>query len=90
MEPLKRGIFAQRYTCYNTDGDGLCNFADVMLTSPVDRATLSCLDPRTTRPTITWDAGNYDRFRVFLSADPAFLSSTARVSSGDTLLRTTS
>jgi hypothetical protein len=82
------GIFGQRFSCDDSDGDGLCDFKDITVTSPVNGETLDCTDPRTTRPTIAWDAGNYDRFKVLLGSTPGFAKGT-RVSSGDTWLRDT-
>jgi len=80
------GIFGQRFTCTDIDGDGICDLQDVLVTAPAAMATLDCHTPLTGRPTIQWDSGDFDRFRVFVSSDPNFSVGT-RISSGDTLLR---
>jgi hypothetical protein len=83
------GVFGQRFKCADRDMDGLCDSQDVIITVPPAGATLDCGDPRTTRPTIEWTAGNYDRFRVFIGSSPAFERGT-RISSGNSWLRDTS
>ncbi len=67
------GIFAQRF---HGRAPGLI--------SHVSGDSLDCSDPATTRPTLTWDPDGYDRFRVYLSSDPAFGKGTY-VTSGDSL-----
>jgi len=79
-------VVGRRFTCTDVDLDGICDLQDVVLTSPAALATLDCSDPRTIRPTIEWDAGNFDRFRVFIGSDPGFAKGT-RVTSGSTLLK---
>ena len=85
----KKGIFGQRFTCIDIDGDGICDLQDVILTAPASMATLDCHTPSTGRPTIQWDKGDFDRFRIFVSSDPNFPVGT-RISSGDILLKKTS
>lgn len=80
------GVFGQRYVCTDADADGLCDLQDLIVTSPAEMAVLDCNNPLTGRPTIQWDAGEFDRFRVFIGTDPNFAVGT-KVSSGDTLLR---
>ncbi len=87
------GVFGQRFGgftgCSDLDGDGLCDVDDVVVTSPLDGDTLDCSDPLVIRPAITWDAGNYEKFRVFMASDPNFVSGTV-VTSGDKLFTSTS
>jgi len=80
------GVFAQQF-CTNADGDGLCDAEDIILTNPLDGGTVDCRTPglRSSRPLITWDKGNYDRFRVQVAWDPAF-PKAQRITSGDALL----
>jgi len=80
------GVFAQPF-CADTDGDGLCDAKDIILTNPLDGGTVDCRTPglRSSRPLITWDKGNYDRFRVQVSWDPTF-PKAERITSGDALL----
>jgi hypothetical protein len=59
-----------------------------MITSPSQSDLLDCR-PGAPAPTITWLGGLYDRYRVFVSWDPAFPISE-RFSSGATLLKMTS
>jgi hypothetical protein len=86
------GIFAQRFaaegTCglFDTDGDGLNDGCDILLTVPFDGATLDCSDPATTRPRVRWSKGRYDRFRAVISWDPGFAGSM-RITSGRTFIR---
>jgi len=82
------GIFAQQFLCPDTDGDGLCNAKDILLTNPLDGGMVDCRTPglRSSRPLITWDKGNYDRFRVQVAWDPAF-PKAQRITSGDVLLK---
>ncbi|MBI3448156.1 MAG: hypothetical protein HY049_04455 [Acidobacteria bacterium] len=82
------GVFARQF-CNDTDGDGLCDAEDILVTSPIQGAVLDCSSPLLTRPTITWDAGNYDRFRVTVATDPSFAAGTG-VTSGSGLLTSTS
>jgi len=80
------GIFAQQFSC-DTDGDGLCDAEDIILTNPLDGGTVDCRTPglQSSRPLITWYRGNYVRFRVQVAWDPAF-PKAQRITSGDTLL----
>lgn len=64
----------------NTDSDSDGDACDLMVTAPLD-GTITCAAPP---PTITWTPERYNRFKVFLGADPAFM---VRVTSGDKLLR---
>ncbi|MBI3448163.1 MAG: hypothetical protein HY049_04495 [Acidobacteria bacterium] len=73
----------------DTDHDGVGDACDVMITAPPGGTTLDCNTPLTVRPTITWDGGMYDTFRVFVSPDPNFPANN-RVSSGAGALKTTS
>jgi len=79
------GIFARTFPCSDTDADGLCDFQDVLLVSPVNGAELDCSNPRVVRPAIAWDPGNYEKFRVLIGTDPNFATGTM-ITSGDTLL----
>jgi hypothetical protein len=65
------------------DSDSQGDACDITLTAPLD-GTVTCADPP---PTITWMPGQYNRFRVYLGADPAF---AVRVTSGDKFLRSPS
>jgi hypothetical protein len=80
------GIFAQRFSC-DTDGDGLCDAEDILLTFPLDGGTLDCRTPGqlATRPLITWSSGHFDRFRVLISWNPSF-PKKQRITSGDKLM----
>jgi len=68
----------------DADGDGVGDACDVFITSPTNAQVLDCSDPNTTRPTVLWNKGIYDKFRVFFSGDAAF-TKAKRVSSGSTL-----
>ncbi len=70
------GIFGQRF-CLPTDP--LCGF---VVTSPLDGGSLDCSDPATSVPTITWDTGRFERFRVWAGSDPGFVKGT-RIKSWD-------
>jgi len=80
-------IFAQRF-CPDTDADGLCDARDILLTNPLDGGMVDCRTPglRSSRPLISWDKGDYDRFRVQVSWDPAF-PKAMRITSGDALIK---
>jgi hypothetical protein len=80
------GVVGRRL-CPDMDVDGVCNDDDVFLTSPAEMDTLDCSDPRLTRPTFTWEMGNYDRFKVFMGYSPGFEKGT-RVTSGDRFIKT--
>jgi hypothetical protein len=80
------GVFGQRFCDGDGDGDGLCDAHDIVITAPVEGATLDCTSPATTRPRITWQKGNYDRFRAMISWDPAFAQG-GKVTSGKELIR---
>jgi len=80
------GVSGQRFTCTDIDLDGTCDLQDVVVTAPAELDTVDCLTPLTGRPTIQWDAGDFDRFRVLVGSDPSFAAGT-RITSGDTLLR---
>jgi hypothetical protein len=58
--------------------------AGFMLIDPLAGATLDC---SAAPPTIVWTPGAYDKFRVYMSWTPNFVN---KISSGDTMLRTTS
>ena len=80
-------IFAQRF-CPDTDADGLCDAEDILITNPLDGGMVDCRTPglRSSRPLITWDKGNYDRFRVQVSWNPAFPKAQL-ITSGDVFLK---
>ncbi len=59
------------------------------LTSPIEGGLVDCSDPVTIRPTLTWDDGGYDTFKVLLASDPGFVQGTS-VSSGDGFMAITS
>ncbi|MBI3447577.1 MAG: hypothetical protein HY049_01460 [Acidobacteria bacterium] len=71
------GVFVQRFA----------RNPSVIAPRPGD--LLDCTDPNLYRPTVKWDADGYDRFRVVLSPYMGFSKRTS-ITSGDTLLRTTS
>ncbi|HZE89557.1 MAG TPA: hypothetical protein VE404_08420 [Verrucomicrobiae bacterium] len=81
------GIFAQRFACTDVDMDGTCDLQDVVVTSPLVSDTLDCSDPVNLRPTVQWDGGAFDKFRVLIAADAQFTTAN-RVTSGSTLLKT--
>jgi len=81
------GVFGQRY-CADFDGDGLCAGQDIFVTSPHAGDAVDCSNPTVTRPAFLWDAGNYEKFRVFIASDPSFAGGS-RVASGDRLLTST-
>jgi hypothetical protein len=88
------GDFVASWADDSQDGDGYGIFGrrfqrGLSVVDPVAGGSVDCSDPRNLRPTISWDPDGYDRFRVFISPDPAF-GKGQRVSSGDTLLKTTS
>lgn len=56
----------------DTDEDLICDSEDVVVTSPPGGERLDCTDPRGSRPTITWNPGNYDRFKPCLASTPTF------------------
>jgi hypothetical protein len=64
----------------DTEGGDAC---DMAVTFPLS-GDVTCADPA---PTITWSAAAFNRFKVLVGTDPAF---TRKVTSGTTLLRTTS
>ncbi len=65
------GIFAQRVV---TNGPAL--------NSPAQGSSVDCSDPALSRPTFTWDTGDYDKFKVFMGSSRGFEKGTS-VSSGD-------
>lgn len=71
------------------DDDGTGDVCDLTITQPLAGATLDCSNPAAIKPTIVWDKGPYDRFKVFVGNNPAFTAGTM-VTSGDTLLSATS
>jgi len=84
------GVFGQRY-CANgdLDGDGICDSHDVIVTSPLGGDSVDCSNPSVAQPSLLWEAGTYDKFRVFIASDPSFGPGTM-VTSGDKLLTSTS
>jgi len=64
------------------DADLVGEACDVSITAPLQGDLLDCTDPRNSRPTVAWDPGDYDRFKVFLSSSSLF-GKRLRVSSGD-------
>ncbi len=65
------GVFSQRAV---TNGPAV--------TSPAPGGTLDCSDPALSRPTLTWDMGDSDRFKVLMGSSGDFEKETV-VSSGD-------
>jgi len=63
-------------------------FKFVHLTNPLDGGEVDCRRPGlpSSRPLVLWDRGDYDRFRVEISWDPAF-TKIEQITSGDDLLR---
>jgi len=59
------GVFAQR---------GVTNGPAIGSPAPGD--TVDCSDPALSRPTITWDTGDYDRFEVFMGSSRGFETGT--------------
>ena len=49
--------------------------------SPIPAGMVDCSDPALTRPTFTWDLGDYDKFKVFMGSSPGF-EKGARATSG--------
>jgi hypothetical protein len=80
------GISGQRFCDGDGDGDGLCDALDIVITAPVEGATLDCTSPATIRPRITWQKGNYDRFRAMIAWDPAFARG-GKITSGKKLIK---
>lgn len=80
------GVFAGQGS-FDTDGDGIPDIEDIVLTMPVDGDSVDCRTPRlrSSRPLITWTGGAYDRFRVQISWDPSF-PRDERITSGRHLL----
>jgi hypothetical protein len=68
------------------DAAGGCT---LFLTSPQAAGILDCSSPTTSQPTIAWHQAQYDKFKVFINTVPAF-TSTRGITSGTTLLKTTS
>jgi hypothetical protein len=58
-------------------------------TAPVEGDVLDCTSPKTIQPTISWNAAQYDRFKVFISTDSGFVAGKG-ITSGKGLLKTTS
>jgi hypothetical protein len=85
--PGSAGVFAQRYSC--AAGEPFCETPNIFITSPLQGGTLSCLDPKSIRPSFFWNPAAYDRFQVVFSTDPAFPKGSV-VTSGGLTLRTTS
>lgn len=67
----------------DADGDGLGDACDVRITGLMDLDLVDCRTPgmAATRPMITWEKGNHDRFRAMISWDPGF-PKTKRITSG--------
>jgi hypothetical protein len=68
------------------DGDGAGDACDFGVSNPVAGAILDCRSG-VPAPTIAWTSGAYDRYRVEISWLPDF---TSKITSGSTLLKTTS
>jgi plastocyanin len=67
------------------DMDGAGDACDLTILEPDEGDIfVGCLSP----PTLVWTASGFDRFKVFISSDPGF-AGTKKVSSGSTLLKTT-
>jgi len=75
------GVFGQRFSCSDLDDDGLCDAEEIVVTSPLDGDTLDCSNPAVIRPAISWSAGNYQKFRVYISSNSGFTTGTT-VTSG--------
>jgi len=79
------GVFGRRFGssigCSDVDADGLCDNEDIVVTSPIEGGMVDCSDPALIRPTITWSAGNYDKFRVLIGSNSSFTTGTV-VTSG--------
>ncbi|MBI3448636.1 MAG: hypothetical protein HY049_06955 [Acidobacteria bacterium] len=73
----------------DTDHDGVGDACDVMVTAPAGGTFVDCSIPTAAGPTITWDKGMYDQFKVFISPVSTFPSNN-RVSSGSGFLKVTS
>jgi hypothetical protein len=69
----------------DTDADGTGDACDFSIVDPLAEATLDCT-AGAPPPAIAWSAGGYDRYRVEISWLDDF---SAKVSSGTTMLRTT-
>jgi len=69
------------------DTDGLGDPCDIIVTMPLSIDAVDCQPAGRAgipRPTITWDPGNYDKYRVLISWRPNF-PKKQRVTSGKTL-----
>jgi len=58
-------------------------------TAPVEGDVLDCSSPRTIQPTISWNAAQYDKFKVFINTNSGFVAAKG-ITSGKSLLKTTS
>ena len=79
------GIFVQQFSS-DTDGDGLCDDQDILITSHFDGSILNCSAPGISRPIVRWSRGNYDRFRAMISGNQNF-PKRMRITSGSTLIK---
>ena len=64
------------------DVSGVCS---IYMTHPMTGDVLDCR-PGAVPPTLTWNPAQYDRYRVYVSADPAY-GSKLSINSGDSLLK---
>lgn len=70
------------------DSDLVGDACDVWITAPLQGEILDCTDPAATRPTMTWDPGDYEGFKVTLASSPLFEKRNS-VTSGDWKAMTT-
>lgn len=68
----------------NRNGTG--DACDLSVVAPAEGGQVDCSNPALIRPSFSWTAGTYDRFKVFLSPTTAFAKGE-RLSSGDKWLR---
>ena len=67
----------------DVDGDGSGDACDFGIAAPLADVLLDCSDSPS-RPVISWNPGDYDRYRVEIGWIPDF---SGKVTSGDTLLK---
>lgn len=76
------GDFVVVWDSFYQDGDASGVFGQdfywpsFLVTTPPDGSTVDCSDPRTSRPTFSWPAGRFEKFKVFVGNDPSFPKGT--------------
>jgi hypothetical protein len=69
--------------------DDVTGGCSLFVTLPLSGAVLDCTSPETSQPTITWNPAQYDKYKVYINTTSNFVA-TKGITSGDTLLKTTS